>query len=779
MLDRFRRFLPGFGQKRSGSRSSQNRRKGKGSKPSNRLRWFWLVLLISTFAFIAYAAYLDVTVREQFEGSRWELPARVFARPLEVYPDQQLNADQFVDELRLLGYRPVSKPREPGTYTQVGGAFVIRTRDFTFWDGEETSRLVRLEFAGDRILGLWSANDGTALDLLRLDPLQIGSIYPAHNEDRILVRLSDVPQLLIDTLLIVEDRSFYEHHGVSPRSIARALLANIKAGQTVQGGSTLTQQLVKNFFLTNERTLTRKINEAIMALLVDWHYEKDEILEAYLNEVYLGQDGHRAIHGFGLASQFYFERPLSKLTPSQIALLVALVKGPSYYDPRRHVLRAHQRRDLVLKLIGEQQKLLPTQVEAALDTPLGVLPRRTSGVTRVPAFIGLVRQQLRRDYSEKDLGSEGLNIFTTLDPKIQNQTELAISKELNRLVTGGANPELQSAAVVVNVNNGEVQAVVGGRDPHFAGFNRAIDAVRPVGSLIKPAVYLTALLRPEKYTLATMIDDGPLDVDLGGGNHWQPQNYDRESHGNVLLYDALTQSYNLSTARLGMELGVPSVVDTLRALGVERPLSEYPSLLLGAANMSPLNAAQMYQTIASGGFRTPLRAIRAVLTSDGQPLQRYPLSVEPAFDKVPMFQLTTVLRGTAREGTAKSIYQKIPQELTVAGKTGTTDDLRDSWFVGFGENVLAAVWLGLDDNQPAGLTGSSGALKVWSELMSNIEVHPLSKIPPPELEMAWIDRRNGFVVESDCQYAVELPFIKGTVPEERSFCEWEGGQKPE
>ncbi|WP_455216758.1 penicillin-binding protein 1B [Kaarinaea lacus] len=729
------------------------------------------MLTVFTLGFIAYVVNLDITVRKHFEGSRWELPARVFARPLEIYPDQHLSADQFVDELQRLGYRSVSQPREPGTYTRVGGAFVIRTRDFTFWDGEEVSRSIRLEFAGDRVLGLWRADDGNALDLLRLDPPQIGSIYPSHNEDRILVQLSDVPQLLIDTLLIVEDRGFYEHHGVSPRSILRALLANIRAGQTVQGGSTLTQQLVKNFFLSNERTITRKINEAIMALLVDWHYEKDEILEAYLNEVYLGQDSYRAIHGFGLASQFYFARPLSKLTPSQIALLVALVKGPSYYDPRRHWLRTHQRRDLVLKLLEEQQKLTPAEVEAALDTPLGVLPRRTSGITRTPAFIGLVRQQLRRDYSEQDLGSEGLNIFTTLDPVIQNQTEQAISRELDRLVSAGAKPELQSAAVVVDVDNGEVQAVVGGRDPHFAGFNRAIDAVRPVGSLIKPAVYLTALLRPEMYTPATLIDDGPLDVDLGGGRRWQPQNYDHESHGNVLLYTALTQSYNLSTARLGLELGVPAVIDTLRALGIERPLNEYPSLLLGATSMSPLDAAQMYHTIASGGFRTPLRAIRAVLTSDGQPLQRYPLSIEPAFDRVPVFQLTSILRGTAREGTAKSIYSKLPLELTVAGKTGTTDDLRDSWFVGFGENVLATVWLGLDDNQPAGLTGSSGALKVWSELMSNIEVHPLSEIPPAELEIAWIDRRNGRVSDQDCEYAVELSFVKGTVPEERSRCE--------
>lgn len=771
MSGKIRRYISRFRRRKSSSNKRRYRRSPRKNWLGRNRRQLWLALVAITVSFTGYVVYLDFSVRTQFEGSRWALPARVYARALELYPDQHLNADQFAEELQLLGYRSVSRPSDPGTYTRIDASFVIKTRDFIFWDGAETSRSVRLEFSENRLMGLWRADVGDPIDLLRLDPPQIGSIYPSHNEDRVLVKIGDVPALLIDTLVAVEDRGFYEHHGVSPRSILRAMMANVRAGHTVQGGSTLTQQLVKNLFLTNERTLTRKINEAIMALLVDWHYEKDEILEAYINEVYLGQDGRRSIHGFGLASQFYFERPLSKLTPSQIALLVALVKGPSYYDPRRNLLRAHQRRDLVLELLFEQQKIPAEIMKAAQDDSLGVLPRRTSGVTRVPAFIDLVRRQLRRDYTEEDLSTEGLNIFTTLDPEIQNQTELAITKKLNQLARAGVSEDLQGAAVVINVSNGEVQAVVGGRDPRFAGFNRAVDAVRPVGSLIKPAVYLTALLRPEQYTLASLIDDGPLDVDLGGGEHWMPQNYDHESHGNVLLHDALVMSYNVSTARLGLEIGVPAVLDTLRALGVERPLTEYPALLLGAANLSPINVAQMYQTIASGGFRTPLRAIRAVLTSNGKPLQRYPLSVEPAFDSVPVFQLTAALRAAAREGTGKHMYQQLPKELIVAGKTGTTDDLRDSWFVGFGENILAAVWLGMDDNKPAGLTGAGGALKVWSELMSNIEVHSLSVAPLPGMESAWIDRRTGLLAEEECASGVDLVFVKGTKPQQESYCE--------
>ncbi|HEC20331.1 MAG TPA: penicillin-binding protein 1B, partial [Gammaproteobacteria bacterium] len=579
-------------------RRSMKRRRQRKQKHRSRRRqataWFvrgetlrralWVSLAILGL-FSVYVFYLDTQVRDQFEGKRWSLPAHVFARPLELYPDQALTARQFVAELQRLGYRTEAAPRLPGSYARSGNAFVLVTRAFHFWDGEEPSRRVRLEFSAGRVLGIWRADTGDAVDLLRLDPPLIGNIYPGHREDRILVKLDEVPVLLIDALLTVEDRSFFSHHGVSLQSILRALWVNLRAGRTVQGGSTLTQQLVKNFFLTNERTLWRKFNEAIMALLLEIHYDKNEILEAYINEIYLGQDGRRAIHGFGLASQFYFGRSLKKLTPQEIALLVALVKGPSYYDPRRHAQRAFARRNLVLQLLEDRGKLDSAIVASAAHEAPAVLPQNSTRVSRVPAFIDLVRRQLRRDYSETDLNSEGLRIFTTLDPRVQKIAEQAVSLQLDRLQREGVDAEIQGAAVVANVNNGEVQAVVGGRDPRFAGFNRALDAQRPIGSLIKPAVMLTALQRPAQYTLATMLDDGPLEVDMGGGDYWQPQNFDHQHHGGpaqrVLLYDALVHSYNIATARLGLALGVPAVTDTLRALGAERPFSDYPSLLLG------------------------------------------------------------------------------------------------------------------------------------------------------------------------------------------------------
>jgi len=781
----------GLRKKRKSSRKRKRRAPRRRQKRlffrEKYLRWPLWLLLAGFVPFIIYVFYLDARVQTQFEGKRWALPAHVYARALELYPDQQLSAGQFVAELKMLGYRAVSRPNMPGSYTRLGNAFVLTTRAFQFWDGEEQSQHLRLEFSGEHLLGIWQANTGDAVGLLRLDPPLIGNIYPSHREDRILVKLDEVPPLLVDALLAVEDREFFNHHGVSPQSILRALWVNLRAGKTVQGGSTLTQQLVKNFFLSNERTLWRKFNEAIMSLLLEFHYDKTEILEAYINEIYLGQDGRRSIHGFGLASQFYFGLPLKKLEPQQVALLVALVKGPSYFDPRRHASRAFDRRNLVLRLLKDQGKLSPEAVQLASTEAPKVLPQNSTRVSRVPAFIDLVRRQLRRDYSDTDLNSEGLRIFTTLDPAVQRAAEKAIRLQLDRLQRDGIDKDIQGAAVVVNVNDGEVQAVVGGRDPRFAGFNRALDAVRPVGSLIKPAVFLTALQQQKSqsknYTLATLLDDSPLDVDMGGDEHWQPKNFDHKNHGTrvvdendeqhnyVLLQDALVHSYNIATARLGMAVGVPAVINTLRGLGADRALTEYPSLLLGAANFSPLDVTQTYHTLAAGGFRTPLRAIRAVLTANGQPLQRYPLSVTRAFDNNSVFLLNSALRAVVKEGTGRGLQSRLPEGLIVAGKTGTSDELRDSWFAGFSENYVAAVWVGLDDNRPAGLTGSRGALRVWSDMISRLNARSLSTDVPAGVEMAWVDRRNGLLADDDCPYAVQLPFVAGTQPESQSACE--------
>jgi len=759
----------------------KTRRKRHARKRRSSSSWFfkwrnfrWFLGGFSLFAVVfgSYVAYLDFSIRHQLEGKRWAIPARVYARPLEIYPDAKLNADQFQNELNVLAYRQVAKPERPGTYARKGRHFFVVTRSFTFWDGDEPSLPIRLDFVDDRLAYLRHAHRGVPLPLVRLDPGIIGRIYPSHTEDRVLVKLDEVPPFLLETLITVEDRDFYTHVGVSLRSIARAMMANIKAGATVQGGSTLTQQLVKNFFLTNERSLWRKANEAIMALLLEWNYEKDEILEAYLNEIYLGQDGKRAIHGFGLASQFYFEKSLSELRDDQIALMVAMVKGPSYYSPRRRPERAKRRRNLVLDMLADNGVISKDQSFSAKANELGVSKLAKSSVTTYPAFLDLVRRQLKRDYKEEDLNSEGLQIFTTLDPMVQYESEKALFAWTNKLGKRLDTEEspLQAASVVLSVEGGEVLSIVGDRNPQFAGFNRALDAVRPVGSLIKPAVYLTALSQPDRYTLASLLDDGPLSLEMDSGKIWAPENFDREYHGLVPLHLALAKSYNLSTARLGLDIGVPAVIETLHALGIKREMNPFPSLLLGAVAMTPIEVAQMYHTLATGGFRRPVRAIRAILTSQGQPLQRYALSIQKVMDSSPVFLLNTAMQETVRLGTGRGVYQHIPRSIVMSGKTGTSDDLRDSWFAGYTSDRLGVVWMGMDSNRPAGLTGGSGALHIWGEIFRAISPQSIMDIMPEDLEMVSIDSETGLRGDAGCDDVLELPFIKGSAPIDYASC---------
>jgi penicillin-binding protein 1B len=730
-----------------------------------------LLLLSLALLLSGFALYLDITVRMQFEGKRWAMPARVYARPLELYAGMKLRPEQLALELAMLDYRVAAEPREPGSYRRQGDEFIIVTRPFTFWDEAQPALSLQADFDGTHMGTLTHRDTGKPVTLARLDPVLIGGIYPAHNEDRVLVRFGEIPPHLVKGLIAIEDRQFYSHHGFSARGTARALVT-ILSGGGVQGGSTLTQQLVKNFFLTPERTLRRKFTELLMALLLELHYSKDEILEAYANEIYLGQDGNRAIHGFGLASHFYFDRPLSRLDLPQAALLVGLVKGPSSYDPRRQPARALARRNLVLQEMRKLDYITQAQYVAARAAPLGVVEKAPEGTSRYPAFVELVHRQLQRDYREDDLRSEGLQIFTTLDPLAQTSAERALTGRLTQLEKDRRLPPkvLEGAIVVSHSQNGEVQALVGGRNTRFEGFNRALDATRPVGSLIKPVVFLTALERPSSYTLATLIDDSPLVWKERGTTDWEPQNYDKEFHGQVPLRVALANSYNISTARLGLALGVRHVMDKAHELGVERDLRTFASSLLGADSLSPLEVTQMYQTFASGGFRVPLRAIREVMMADGQPLQRYPLSVEQVIEPGPAYLVTYALQAVVQEGTADALKYYLSPDLRIAGKTGTTNDLRDSWFAGYTGDRLAVVWIGRDDNQPIQMTGAGGAMTVWGEMMARLDPDPLIPPVPENIESAWIDPETGLRVDANCQGAVELPFIRGSAPVETAPC---------
>jgi penicillin-binding protein 1B len=724
-----------------------------------------LALSVGLLAFTVYLVKLDREIRERFAGARWALPAQVYAAPTELYAGLQLSATELAHELERLGYRADPGLASTGTYAAASGRVDVHLRSFAFWDSARPAQRLSVSFSGKQIGALQDADSGQAVDIVRLDPMLIGSIYPKQGEDRVLVKLAEVPSLLPEGLVAVEDRAFYSHVGISVKGILRASIANLRAGHVVQGGSTITQQLIKNFFLSSRQTWQRKINEAFMALLLEAHYSKQEILEAYLNEVHLGQDGNRAVHGFGLGAQFYFNKPLTELRTHEIALLVGLVKGPSFYNPRRNVERAKTRRDLVLSVFLESGLIDDAEYQRALAMPLGVVQGRGGGVERYPAFVELVRRQLNRQYQEADLTNEGLRIFTTLDPRAQAALERRIVETLpelekKRKLKSGT---LESAGVVTSADGGEVLALVAGREVRFPGFNRALDSRRSIGSLVKPFVYLTALQRPAEYNLHSFVPDELISVKMQHGAIWSPKNYDKQLHGPQPLYMALAQSYNLPTVRLGLDVGPGAVIATLRAAGYSGEAKPLPSIFLGALDASPLEVAQMYGTLAAGGFQAPLSAIREVQT-------QFPIEVKQTLPEAPVFLLNWALRQVMTLGTGRAVYSAVPPDVMLAGKTGTTDDYRDSWFAGFGADRVAVIWVGRDDNQPTGLSGSSGALPIWARLMADLRVRSLDPIPPPDVEEAMIDPVTGLRADEQCGNALVVPYVAGTAPTEWAPC---------
>ena len=696
-------------------------------------------------------------VAERFKERLWDVPAKVYARPMTLYPGLQLSAKSLEQELELLGYRRVETQEQltvPGTYTRYHGRFVLNCRPFDFGTQRRPLRRTELTISGGSITRLKTGQRNA--DMEQLDPVLIGQFYPSSMEDRILLDTKDIPGLVKKTIVAVEDKNFYSHYGIDFKSIFRAIVVNIRQGRFTQGASTLTQQLAKNFFLSPEKTLKRKLSEAFVAAAIERQFTKEEILEAYINEVYLGQDGARAIHGFGLGAQFYFGKSLEFLSPGEIALLVGMLKGPSVYNPRVHPDRAIARRNTVLGLMADQGLLSSAQLTKSFGRPLGVIP--VPRQWRFPFYLDLVKRRLLEEYREEDLKTIGLRIFTPLDPLVQLAAEKGVADFM-----AGRNAKLEAGVVIAAGATNEIQALVGGKKPEYEGFNRALDAMRPIGSLVKPVVYLSALERPEKYTLVTRISDGPVSL-TSGGRLWKPMNFDKKFHGELPLYQALVHSYNTSTVRLGMDIGLEAVFATMGQLGFKPAEPLVPAMLLGSFEMTPVQVAQVYHTLASGGFYTPSRAINAVYTPDGETLQRYPLRIAQHLDPGAVFLVDKTLQAVVRQGTGKSLSRWLSPDLGIAGKTGTTNDLRDTWFAGFSGNRLAVVWVGRDDNKSTGLTGASGAMQVFGRIMAQIPNTPLVLTPPENIEWAVINSQTGLRTHNNTPEALAVPFIRGSAP---------------
>ena len=728
---------------------------------------FWLGLGFAIGFLPLYVWNLDRQLTSRFDDFSWDIPSRVYARPLELRVGLPLSADALLLELDAARYEPDAAAKVPGTFVQASpGRFVIARRAFADAEGRQAQRRIALTLANNTVASLADADSAATLDHARLDPARIATLYGAEQEERRVLKLEQFPPLLIAGLQAVEDRDFKHHHGIALTSILRAVLTNITAGHLVQGGSTLTQQLVKNLFLDNGRNFTRKLNEAVIALLIEARYDKHRILETYMNEVFLGQQGGQAVHGFAAASEFYFGRDAKDLKPAEIALLVGMVQGPSIYDPRRHPDAALTRRNIVLNSFYETGLLDADALKAARAAPLNVpdapgLPRN-----RYPAFLDLVRQQLRENYPDAQLQRAGLAIYTTLAPMTQTLAEQALTKTLDNV--GRKQPELQGAMIVTGARDGEVQALIGARDPVDPGFDRALDARRPIGSLIKPFVNLIALTQPQKYSLATLLDDSAVDMAMPNGSRWTPQNDDHESHGRVPLIDALALSYNLATVHLGLDLGVDKVRGLLESFGLDATINPNPSLLLGAVDLSPYQVAQLYQYFAADGHALPLRALRGVVDAKGQPLTRYGVK-SGAGNYVQASRLTSfAMQQVALSGTARAIGEQLGS-LHVAGKTGTSDSQRDSWFAGFTGSHLAVAWIGRDDNKVTDLWGRTGGLQAWIALFKKLPSAALV-LPQDGLDLVHVNPQTGARTEAQCSGARALPFMAGFAPQDADHC---------
>ncbi|HEX2060791.1 MAG TPA: PBP1A family penicillin-binding protein, partial [Thermoanaerobaculia bacterium] len=685
-----------------------------------------------------------------------------------------------LEKLDRLGYREAPRLAAPGDYMRTDGAFDIYTRAFTHPTGEYAAQPVRVTLTRTGVEGVVSLREARPLERAALEPELLTSVLSEQLENRSPVTLQQIPQHLQDAVVVAEDVRFWRHPGVDPFGILRALFTNIRSKGVSEGGSTLTQQLVKNYFLTSERTYRRKVIEAFMAVVLDARYSKKEILEAYLNDIYLGRNRSISILGVGEASRFYFGKPVSEVTIAEAAMLAGMIPSPNNISPFNNPELAMRKRNTVLQLMLKEKKITQEQFEEARSAKLPRKPfRRRSGLTSMPFYVDRVLHELARDYGIDDVKGRGLRIYTAIDLNAQDAATRTIENSLRALEKSSRRlrnhePELQAALIHVDVPTGEIRALVGGRNYDRSQFNRALNAKRLVGSLIKPFVYLTAFepsLSNQNITPATMVSDTRFVLKRRWSEDWSPRNYDGRYMGNVTVRQALEQSLNAASVRIGLACGIEPIVKTARVLGVETELEDdHPAILLGAAGIPPIEMAQAYATIARQGARMPMRAIRFVTDDRGRAISgAAETKAQQVFPQRDVYLLTHVMEGVVNRGTAASA-RSIGFRKIAAGKTGTTNDKRDAWFIGFTPQTLALTWVGFDDNDPTGLSGSDAAVPMWARYMIAVTAgDPNSDFPvPPGITFTDVDKTSGGRATAYCprNVVVREAFKAGTEPQQ-------------
>ncbi len=761
---------------------------GKRSAKQGRSLGFdvgWVVVcVLAVLAFgagLATASWLvamDRVVVDRFEGQRFKVPSKVFSAPGILYPGLDAKLIDLRGTLARTGYREqkvtAGRPLRPGLYRWSANRLRVHLRAFSHPTRPEPARDIVIRFDGDVIAEMRELPRSREVGAVLLEPELVGAYFGSEREQRELVKLEDVPRHLIDAVLAVEDRRFASHHGVDLTRIGGAVLANLRAGGVRQGGSTLTQQLVKNFFLTPERTLRRKLNEAAMAMIVEARYSKKQILQSYLNEIYLGRRGATSIHGVGEATRYYFGKQVSQLVPAESALLAAIIQSPNRLSPHRNPEPALERRDLVLELMRKQGRLSLSEFNLARATPLDVAtPITESGDARY--FLDLLRRQLPEAYDQEVLQTEGIQIYSTLNSRFQRAAVRALVEGLESierrnpdLMSDDPSKRLQGCLIAMRPQTGEILALVGGRDYGQSQFDRCTQARRPAGSVFKPFIYLAALENrdgPPVATPASFLDDTPLEIKTRDGV-WSPQNYDHEFRGRVSLRSALERSLNVPSVRLALQVGIDRVAEMAMRLGVTSPLPRVPSLALGTAEVSPLEIARAYATLASGGVR-PTPHTYEDLTAGNRTLEQRHLELEQVIDPGLAHLGVSLLEGVVNRGTARRL-RSMGLVGALAGKTGTTDDERDLWFVGFTPELVAVVWLGFDEPRSIGVSSSRGPLPIWASFVKEAMGNRTRGlfIPPPNIERLEIDPESGALALPGCPRRQTEIFLAGTAPSE-------------
>ncbi|HEX7828572.1 MAG TPA: PBP1A family penicillin-binding protein, partial [Thermoanaerobaculia bacterium] len=663
-------------------------------------------------------------------------------------------------------------------YLRAEDTIDIYTRRFTHPSGEYPAQPIRVTIAKSQIESVVSLREARPLDRAALEPELLTSVLSEQLENRSPVTLEQVPQILQDSIVVTEDVRFWHHPGVDPLGIVRAVFRNMKAGGVSEGASTLTQQLVKNYFLTSERTYKRKIIEAFMAVILDARYSKREILEAYLNDIYLGRNRSISILGVGEASRFYFGKPISEIEVHEAALLAGMIRSPNNNSPFNNPENAMKRRNTVLGLLLKEKKITQAQYDKARSEKLPRKPfRQKSGLASIPFYVDRVLQELNTDYGIDDVKGRGLRIYTAIDLSAQDAASRVVEQSLANLEKRSSrlrnhDPKLQGALIHIDVPTGEIRALVGGRNYERSQFNRALKSKRLVGSLFKPFVYLTAFepsLSNQNITPATLVNDSRFVLKRRWSEDWSPRNYDGRYLGNVTVAQALEQSLNSASVRIGLACGIEPILKTARTLGVQTEMDDdNPAILLGAVGIPPIEMAEAYTTIARQGSRIQPRTIRFVTDDRGRTLngagEAKPTQVFPQRD---VYLLTTVMEGVVNRGTAGGA-RSMGFKKIAAGKTGTTNDKRDAWFIGFTPQTLALTWVGYDDNDPTGLSGSDAAVPMWARYMVSVTAgQPNADFaPPPGITMTEIDKTSGGLATPLCPRNVisRQAFKSGTEP---------------